>query len=77
MFYFFFFLSFVVYIFIDPSMFYLVFSAMLLSFALGHFSSFDVITRPLNLSIKKTHYLEITHMHACMYILHVAFWIIA
>ena len=41
------------YIFIDPSMFYLVFSTMLLSFALGHFSSFDDITRPLNFSIKK------------------------
>ena len=44
---------FVVYTFIDPSLFYLAFSAMLLSFALGHFSSFDGITSPLNFSIKK------------------------
>ena len=34
-------------------MFYLVFNAMLLSFALGHFSYFDVITKPLNLSTQK------------------------
>ena len=44
-----------VFLFIHPC-FYLAFSAMLLSFALDHFSSFDGITRPLNFSIKKLVY---------------------
>ena len=48
------FFSFVVYILVDPSLFYiLLVSAMLLSLCLGHFSSFDGITKLLNFSINK------------------------
>ena len=39
---------------------------MLLSFALGHFTSFDGIIRPLNLSIYKTNVCMYGFMCVCM-----------